>query len=119
MSSLDQILALFDNGEFLADLLRAHRLLMVDLLYHRAEFPGVNARWSMKLHVTYDLSKSSEVSMTATRVFKAPKKPGSSAAAYIKDDGEPTLFSPFMTRMQRPVRYVTDHDPETGEVRDV
>ncbi len=75
----------------------------------------------MTLQVNYALGKSGDVAMGATVTFKAPKKPPSSAAAFIGDDGELTLFSPFMARMHKPVRDVSEpYDPETGEIiRDV
>jgi hypothetical protein len=59
------------------------------------------------------------VSMGASVSFKSPQKPASSAAAYLNDNGELTLYSPFMARMHQPIRDVSDHDPETGEVRDI
>jgi hypothetical protein len=72
----------------------------------------------MTISVSYALGKSGDVAMGARVEFKSPKKPPSSAAAFINDDGELTLYSPFMARMHRPLRDVEDIDPETGEVRD-
>jgi hypothetical protein len=56
--------------------------------------------------------------MGATVTFKAPKKPAASAAAFINDNGELTLYSPFMAKMHKPIRDVNTYDAETGEIRD-
>lgn len=119
LRSIEQILRLFDGGEFLAEVLEGHKQLQRDLLDHKEEHGTKGCSGSMTLTINYALGKSGDVSMGATVAFKPPKKPPSSAAAFINDDGELTLYSPFMARMHEPVRDVTDYDPETGEVRDV
>ncbi len=119
MRSLEQILALFDSGDFLAELLEGHKQLQLDLMEHKDEHGTKGCQGSMTLQVNYALGKSGDVAMGATVAFKAPKKPPSSAAAFINDDGELTLYSPFMARMHQPVRDIPDHDPETGEIRDI
>ena len=118
MRTIEQILALFDGGDFLAELLKGHKQLQIDLLEHKAEHGTKDCAGSMTLKLNYALGKSGDVAMGATVDFKAPKKPPSSAAAFINDNGELTLYSPFMARMQKPIRDVPDHDPETGEIRD-
>lgn len=119
MRTLEQILALFDAGDFLAEVLEGHKTLQLDLLDHKAEHGTKGCNGSMTLQVNYALGKSGDVAMGATVTFKAPKKPPASAAAFINDNGELTLYSPFMARMHQPVRDVENFDPETGEVRDV
>lgn len=119
MHTLEQILALFDGGGFLTEVMTGHKQLQIDLLEHKDEHGTKGCQGSMTLQVNYALGKSGDVAMGATVSFKAPKKPPSSAAAFINDNGELTLYSPFMARMHQPVRDVSDHDPETGEVRDV
>ena len=74
---------------------------------------------SMSITIDYAVGNSGDVGMGAKVEFKPPKKPKSSAAAFINDAGELTLYSPMMARMHQPVRDVSDYDPETGEVRDV
>jgi len=118
MRTLEQILTLFDDGDFLDKVMEGHKQLQLDLLEHKAENGTKGCSGSMTITVNYALGKSGDVAMGATVAFKAPKKPPSSAAAYINDNGELTLYSPFMSRMHQPVRDVTDYDPETGEVRD-
>ena len=118
MRSLEQILQLFDGGDFLTELLAGHKQLQLDLLEHKDEHGTKGCQGSMTLQINYALGKSGDVGMGATVSFKPPKKPPSSAAAYINDDGELTLYSPFMAKMHKPVRDVADFDPETGEIRD-
>lgn len=119
MRTIEQILSLFDGGDFLAEVLEGHKNLQLDLLEHKAQIGTNGCKGSMTLQVNYSLGKSGDVAMSATANFKAPKKPPSNAAAFINDDGELTLYSPFLAKMHRPVRDVSDHDPETGEIRDI
>lgn len=118
MRTLEQILALFDGGAFLEEVMSGHKKLQIDLLDHKDEHGTKGCQGSMTLEVNYALGKSGDVSMGASVKFKPPKKPPSSAAAYINDNGELTLYSPLMAKMQRPIHDVSDHDPETGEIRD-
>ncbi len=117
MRTLEQILSLFDGGEFLDGVVKDHQQLLVDLIEHHERHGGKTAG-SMTLTVNYALGKAGDVAMGAKCEFKAPKKPASSAAAYINDKGELTLYNPFMARMHQPVRD-TNYDPDTGEVRDI
>lgn len=119
MRSLEQILSLFDGGEFLAEVMKGHKQLQLDLLEHNAAHGSKGCSGSMTIKVSYAVGNAGDVGMGAIVTFAPPKKPPSSAAAYINDNGELTLYSPMMARMHQPVRDVTDFDPETGEVRDV
>lgn len=118
MRSLEQILALFDNGDFLAKVMEGHKDLQLDLINHREEHGTKGCSGSMTIQVSYALGKSGDVNMGATVAFKSPKKPPASAAAYINEKGELTLYSPMLAQMHGGVRDVTDYDPETGEIRD-
>lgn len=119
MRTLEQILTLFDGGDFLAQVMQGHQDLMQDLTEHLETHGPKGCQGSMTLTIDYAVGNAGDVGMGAQISFKAPKKPKSSAAAYINDAGELTLYSPMMARMHQPVRDVTDFDPETGEVRDV
>jgi hypothetical protein len=119
LRGIEQLFGLFDGGDFLAKVMSGHKDLQLDLLSHMEEHGSKGCKGSMTLKINYALGKSGDVGMGATVDFKAPAKPPSSAAAYINDKGELTLYSPFMARMQQPIRDATPHDPETGEVRDV
>lgn len=119
MRGIEQILALFDGGDFLRELLEGHSDLQKALLEHREEHGG-KTKGSMTLTIGYDLGKQGDVAMSAHVEFKKPKKPPSSAAAFINEQGDLTLYSPLMARMQPGPRDVkeTPHDPVTGEVID-
>lgn len=120
MHSLEQILTLFDGGDFLAELMTKHRDLMQDLLDHNGEFGPKGCQGQMTLTIKYAVGNQGDVGMGAQVDFKSPKRPPSSAAAFINDEGELTLYSPMMARMQAPIRdaSTTNYDPETGEIRD-
>lgn len=119
LHGLEQLFGLFDGGDFLAKVMSGHKDLQLDLLSHQEEHGSKGCKGSMTPKINYALGKSGDVGMGATVEFKPPAKPPSSAAAYINDKGELTLYSPFMARMHQPIREVPDYDPETGEVRDV
>jgi hypothetical protein len=118
MRSLEQILALFDSGDFLRQLMIEHRKLQCDLLDHKSEHGAKGCSGSMTITVNYALGNSGDVSMGAASAFKGPKKPPSNAAAFLNDKGELTLYSPMMRQMHEPVRDATEFDPVTGEIYD-
>tara|TARA_Y100001951_G_C11220541_1_gene228475 strand:- start:209 stop:637 length:429 start_codon:yes stop_codon:yes gene_type:complete len=121
MRTLEQILMLFDGGDFMGEVMTGHQKLMHELLEHSAEHGTKGCSGTMTLQLSYAVGNSGDVGMGATVTFKAPKKPPSSAGAYINDAGELTLYSPMMKRMHQPVRDVDDYnyDPTTGEIRDI
>lgn len=117
--NIEQLFTLFNGGEFLAQLMSDHRDLMQKLQDHSEEFGNKGAKGSFCINVNYELGASGDLGMKATVEFKHPKKPAIAAAAYVDHNGQLTLYSPMMKRMQGGVRDITPHDPETGEVRDV
>jgi hypothetical protein len=119
MRTLEQILTLFDGGDFLAEVMQGHKDLMQALLDHNEHHGHKGCTATMTLQVGYTVGNAGDVGMSATVAFKNPKKPPSSAAAYINDAGELTLYSPMMKRMAQPIQDVTDYDPDTGEIIDV
>jgi len=119
MRSLEWLLELFDGGTFLQQIMDGHRQLQMDLLDHSQEHGPKGCAGSMTIKIDYAMGNGGDVGMGARVTFKAPEKPKSSAAAFINDDGELTLYSPMMARMSRPVRDVDSYDPETGEIRDL
>ncbi|MEP2781078.1 MAG: hypothetical protein ABJO67_15410 [Pseudoruegeria sp.] len=121
MRTFEQILLLFDRGEFLEHIISGHKTLMQDLLDHNNEHGPKGCSGAMTIQLSYVVGNAGDVGMGGTVTFKAPKRPPSSASAYINDAGELTLYSPMMKQMNQPVRDVEDagYDPETGEVRDV
>lgn len=119
MRSLEWLLELFDGGTFLNQIMEGHRQLQLDLLAHNLEHGPKGCGGSMTIKIDYAVGNGGDVGMGARVTFKSPEKPKSSAAAFINDDGELTLYSPMMARMTQPVRDVHSYDPETGEVRDI
>jgi len=119
MRTIEQILTLFDGGDFLSEVMSGHQTLMQDLLDYAGEHGSKNCNGTMTLQLSYAVGNSGDVGMGAQVTFKPPKKPASSASAFINDAGELTLYSPMMARMHGGVRDATPHDPETGEIRDL
>lgn len=119
MRTIEQILTLFDGGDFMTEVMTGHQTLMQDLLEHNAEHGPKGCTGQMTIQLSYTVGNAGDVGMGATATFKPPKKPPSSASAYINDAGELTLYSPMMARMHRPVRDVSNYDPVTGEIRDI
>lgn len=117
--TIEQLFSLFDNGDFLTDVMTGHRQLQIDMLDHKDLHGTKGCSGSMTITVNYALGKQGDLDMGATVNFKAPKPPPASGAAFIDERGEMTLYSPLMKRMHGGVRDVTPHDPETGEVRDI
>ncbi|PIE15147.1 MAG: hypothetical protein CSA68_07290 [Rhodobacterales bacterium] len=116
---VEQLLTLFDGGDFLTQFIADHRDLLQQMQEHNSEYGHKGAKGSFTLNVSYELGGAGDLGMKAQASFKAPKKPASQAAAYVDGHGQMTLYSPMMRRMHSGVRDVTPHDPETGEVRDV
>lgn len=117
--SFEQLLMLFDGGNFLAQFMADHIDLLQQMQDHNDEFGHKGAKGSFTLTVGYELGGAGDLGMRAQSDFKGPKKPASQAAAFVDDQGRMTLYSPMMKRMHSGIRDATPHDPETGEVRDV
>lgn len=112
LRSMDQILGIFNNGEFLPEVIEKMAELQRKMAEHRATHSG-KAKGSFTLQIAFEQNKMGDVSMTAVCETKAPKTPPSSAVAYVTDEGLLTIYSPMMSMMQ-----VRDtFDPETGEIR--
>lgn len=119
LRGIEQMFALYDGGDFLREFLEKHEEMLVHMANHREDHGGV-VKGSFTIKVGYELGKHGEIGMTAQSEFNNPKKPKSTAAAYVDDNGQLTMFSPLMARMQagpEPVRE-TPHNPITGEVID-
>ncbi|WP_407496797.1 hypothetical protein [Pseudooceanicola sp. MF1-13] len=113
---IQQLFTLFNGGEFLSAFMRDHKKMLTDMQDHMEEYSHKNAKGGFTISVSYELNRVGDLTMTANADFKAPKKPSSSAGAYVDADGQMSLMSPMMKRMHGGVRDVTPHDPETGEV---
>lgn len=115
----EQMLTLFDGGDFIKEFKGDHRKLLQKMQDHIEDFGQKSAKGSFTLTVSYELNGAGDLGMSASAAFKEPTKPASKAGAYVDENGQMTLYSPMMKRMHSGVRDVTPHDPETGEVRDV
>ncbi|ETX26619.1 hypothetical protein [Roseivivax isoporae] len=105
--SVDQLFALLDQGDFLAEIMDGNRDLQRVLLDHRAAFGG-KPKGRMTITIDYELTKTGDVSIGGIVEFKRPKAPKASGVAYVNDQGDLSLYSPMMKRMK--VRDVTEGD---------
>lgn len=116
--SIEQLLTLFDGGDFLTSLMERNQELLQKMQDHNDEYGHKGASGSFTLNVSYSLGGAGDLGMSASCEFKNPKKPSSKAAAYVDHQGQLTLYSPMMKRMHGGVRDAATYDPETGEIRD-
>lgn len=105
MRGIEQILSLFDGGDFLTKLLADHKQLQLDLLEYREEHGTKGCKGSMTIKIDYALGKSGDVGMGATAEFKSPKKPPSSA---------PPFGPEHETRAREVADFLRDHGAWTG-----
>lgn len=80
MRTLEQIIMLFDGGDFMAEIMEGHKKLMQDMLEHHAQHGSKGCSGTMNLTLNYGVGKAQDVGMGATVTFKAPKKPPPAAA---------------------------------------
>lgn len=112
LRSMDQILGIFNNGEFLPEVIEKMAELQRKMAEFRAAHSG-KAKGTFTISIAFEQNKMGDVSMVAVCETKAPKAPPSSAVAYVTDEGLLTLYSPMLAQMQ-----VRDtFDPDTGEIR--
>lgn len=116
--SVEALFTLFENGEFLKRFMKEHRDLLTAMQDHSEDFGHKGAKGGFTITVGYAMAGSGDLGMTAQAQFKLPKTPASGATAFVDGQGNLTLYSPMMKRMHGGVRDITDHDPDTGEVRD-
>ncbi|MDN5786524.1 hypothetical protein [Pseudorhodobacter sp.] len=115
LRGLDQFFGIFENGEFLPEIIDKLQELNAKMSEMRDRFPGGKVTGAFTLSVDMKLNKNRDVTMQGTCTIKPPKSPPSSAVAFITDQGEFTLHSPMLTQMHGGLR--DTYDPETGEIR--
>lgn len=115
LRTLDQIFGIFNNGEYLPEILAKFSELQTAMLEHKEQFPSLKAKASITIQVSLEMTAHQDVSMTSNCEIKRPKGPPSMAVAYVTDQGELTLYSPMLRQMHGGVRDA--FDPTTGEIR--
>lgn len=109
ITSIDQLLAIMDQGNFYSEVMDGHRDLMAALVDHQAEFGG-KPKAKMVLEIEYQRQKSGDVQLAGKVTFTPPKSPPAMGAAYIGPDLELTLESPMLSKMRGGVRDTTTAD---------
>lgn len=93
LRTADQILAMFDNGEFLADFLIKHQELIIALHNYQMNHGG-KAKGKSTIIMTYELGKQLVLSATAEAKFEKPKAPKAAATLWTTVDGDLTPQNP-------------------------
>lgn len=93
LRSLDQILSMPANGDFLMQFLADHAELITALQNHQMSHGGT-AKGGFTIKVDYKLDRTLTMRMEATATFAAPKEPAASAAVWTTADGLLTPQNP-------------------------
>lgn len=93
LRTADQILAMFDNGEFLADFLLKHQDLIIALHSHQMN-QGGKAKGKVTITLDYTLGKQLALTAEATAKFDKPKAPKAAATLWTTADGDLTPQNP-------------------------
>lgn len=111
LHTVDQILAMPDNGDFLEDFLAQHS----DMLLKMQEFQmnnGGKVKGKFTITVDYTLDKQLTMQVEAEAKFTLPKKPKATAALWTTADGKLTPQNPRQPSLFG-LRDVTQPTPET------
>jgi hypothetical protein len=93
LRTADQILAMPDNGDFLADFMAEHQKLILAL--HQAQMDqGGKAKGSFAIKVDYTLDRQLALQIVAEHKFQMPKKPKAAATVWTTADGMLTPQNP-------------------------
>lgn len=109
LRTADQILAMPDNGDFLAQFMADHQELIISM--HQAQMDhGGNAKGSFTIKVDYVLDRTLSLKVQAEAAIKKPKKPRASATLWTTADGmltpqNPKQMSMFDVRDVTPTRH--------------
>ncbi|WP_306155423.1 hypothetical protein [Roseovarius sp. MMSF_3281] len=112
ITSMDQLLAILDGGNFHTEVMDGMRDALAALVDHQAEFGG-KPKAEMTMKINFQRQKSGDLQILGECTFKKPKAPAASGAAFIGDDLNLTLESPMLAKMRSPVRDTTESDTKT------
>ncbi len=93
LRTADQILAQFDNGQFLHDFLLEHQELVVAMHTHQMAHGG-KAKGKVVITLDYTLGKQLTITAEAEAKFTKPKTPKAAATLWTTADGDLTPQNP-------------------------
>ena len=93
LRTADQILAMFDNGEFLAEFLIKHQELVVAMHTHQMNHGG-KAKGRATITLNYTMGKQLTLTAEAEAKFEKPKAPKAAATLWTTADGDLTPQNP-------------------------
>lgn len=112
LRTADQILAQFDNGQFLHDFLLEHQELVIAMHTHQMAHGG-KAKGKVVITLDYILGKQLTITAEADAKFTKPKTPKAAATLWTTAEGELTPQNPQQTTMQ----FIRDAAPAAQPVR--
>lgn len=93
LRTADQILAMPDSGDFLAQFMADHQKLILEM--HQAQMDqGGKVKGGFTITVDYTLDRQLSLAVTAEAKIKLPKKPKASASLWITAEGMLTPQNP-------------------------
>jgi len=99
LRSLDQILSIADNGEYLQTLMTEHDELLQEMADFSATF-GAKAKGSFTLKINYERDRHGQVEMEIDHKIVAPKPPKAKAIAWAQQGGGLSVHNPAQARME-------------------
>lgn len=93
LHTVDQILAMPDNGDFLEDFLDQHGKMLIEMQEFQMNNGG-KAKGKFTITVDYTLDKHLTMQVQAEAKFTLPKKPKATAALWTTADGKLTMQNP-------------------------
>jgi hypothetical protein len=112
LNTVDQILAMPDNGDFLEDFLNQHSDMLIKMQQFQMNNGG-KVKGKFTITVDYTLDKQLTMQVAADAKFTLPKKPRATAALWTTEDGKLTPQNP----RQPSLFGIRDVTPEIQPVR--
>ena len=97
--TLDEILTLPDNGQYLPLLLAENDQLITEIVDFSQSY-GTKASGSMTIKINYSTDRFGQIDLSVEHVIKAPKAPKAKATAWTSDEGGLTTANPNQKRME-------------------
>lgn len=99
LSSLDQLLSLMNNGDFLGEVLAAQKELIANLQDHRTAYMK-KAKGSLTLKIDMTLDEQGTLELVGEVKNKTPDAPKAKGVAWTTQEGGITPTNPRQMRME-------------------
>lgn len=99
LRSLDQLLSLADNGDYLPDLIERIQANTVEMRQFAQDF-GAAAKGKITLTIDMKMDRFGQIEMAIEDKVVGPKPPKRKAIGWVTGDGAITTHNPAQTRME-------------------